>query len=70
MFSSLKGFLDLFSFLKKLLEWFIAEENKQIGRDEANYDVTRKTAETENAMRDVPRPSDDAVVDKLQTGKF
>jgi hypothetical protein len=70
MFASLKGLWDLIAIFKRLLEWFIAEENKQIGRNEANYDTTRKTAETENAMRDVPRPDDDAVADKLSKGSF
>lgn len=70
MWESLKGFWNLVSIVKRLLEWFIAEENKQIGRNEVAYDVTRETAEAENRMRDVPRPSDDSVADSMQTGKF
>lgn len=70
MFSSLKGIWDLISLLKKALEWFIAEQNRQIGRDQMADDITRKTAETENAMRDVHRPPDDDVARSLQDGKF
>lgn len=70
MWESLKGFFTLVSFLKKILEWFIAEQNKQIGRDEVAYDVTRETAEAENRMRDVERPDDSAVARSLSEGKF
>lgn len=70
MWESLKGFFTLIGFLKKILEWFIAEQNKQIGRDEVAYDVTRETAESENRMRDVERPDDKSVADSLQSGKF
>jgi hypothetical protein len=70
MFASLKGLWDLIAIFKRLLEWFVAEENKQIGRNEAAQDVTRETAEAENRMRDVERPSDQSVVDSLQSGKF
>ena len=70
MWESLKGFFGLISLLKTFLEWLIAEENKQIGRNEAAYDVTRKTAETENAMRDVGRPDDESVARSLQDGQF
>jgi hypothetical protein len=70
MFASLKGLWDLIAIFKRLLEWFIAEENKQIGRNEAAQDVTRETAEAENRMRDVVRPDDDAVARKLQDGSF
>jgi hypothetical protein len=60
----------LISLLKTFLEWLIAEENKQTGRNEAAYDITRKTAETESRMRDAPRPDDDAVARSLQDGQF
>lgn len=70
MFSSLKGLWDLIAVFKRLLEWFIAEENKQIGRDEVAYDVTREAAEAENRMRDIARPDDDAVARSLSEGKF
>lgn len=70
MWESLKGFFGLISLLKTFLEWLIAEENKQTGRNEAAYDVTRKTAEAENRMRDVARPDDDAVARSLQDGQF
>lgn len=70
MLETLKGLFGLIALIRRFLEWFIAEENKQIGRNEAAYDVTRKTAETENAMRDVPRPSYDAVADSLQRKDF
>jgi len=70
MWESLKGFFGLISLLRTCLEWLIAEENKQTGRNEAAHDVTRKTAETENRMRDVVRPDDDAVARSLQDGQF
>lgn len=70
MWETLKGLASLIGIIKRLLEWFIAKENQQIGRNEANYDVTRKTAETENRMRDVERPSDDDVADSMRSGKF
>ena len=60
----------LVSLLRTCLEWLIAEENKQTGRNEAAHDVTRETAETENRMRDVSRPDDDAVARSLQDGQF
>ena len=70
MWESLKGFFGLISLLRTFLEWLIAEENKQTGRNEAAYDVTRKTAETENRMRDVGRPDDESVARSLQDGQF
>jgi len=70
MFKTLSGFLELIGLVKQFLTWLIAEENKQIGRNEAAYDVTRKTAETENKMRDVGRPDDESVARSLQDGQF
>jgi hypothetical protein len=70
LFKTLSGFLALIGLVKQFLTWLIAEENKQIGRNEAAYDVTRKTAETENKMRDVGRPDDQSVARSLQDGKF
>ncbi len=70
MFKTLSGFFELIGLVKQFLTWLIAEENKQIGRNEAAYDVTRKTAETENRMRDVGRPDDESVARSLQDGQF
>ena len=70
MWETLKGFFGLIGLLKTFLEWLVAAENRQIGRTEASHDVTRKTAEIEDRMRDVVRPDDDAVARSLQDGKF
>lgn len=70
MWASLKGLWDAIALLRRLLEWFIAEQNKQIGREEVARDVTQATAETENRMRDVARPDDGSVADRLHKGTF
>jgi hypothetical protein len=70
MWSTIKALAEFLGLLRKLFDWFRDEQQKQIGREEVAHDVTRETAEAENRMHDVPRPSDDSVADKLQTGKF
>lgn len=70
MWGALKGFFGLVGLVKQILTWLIAEQNKQIGRNEAAYDVTRKTAEAENRMRDVERPDDQSVARSLQDRTF
>lgn len=58
----------------KLLNWilgtFSQERWKQAGRDEVNAEINAKTAETQDAMDKVDRPSDDAVADSLRQSKF
>jgi hypothetical protein len=70
MWSTIKALAELLGLLRKLFDWFRDEQQKQIGREEVAHDVTQETAEAENRMRDVAPPSGDAVVDKLQNGKF
>jgi hypothetical protein len=70
MWSTLKGFFGLVSLIRTILNWLIAEENKQIGRNEKAHEVTQATAETENAMRDVGRPDDGDVERSLHEGRF
>jgi hypothetical protein len=70
IWTALKSYLATVNFLKMIVEWLVAAQNKQIGRNEVAYDVTRETAEAENRMRDVPRPSDDDVARSLQDGRF
>ena len=70
MWETLKGFFGLVSLVKQFLTWMIAEENKQVGRNEVAYDVTRKAADTENRMRDIGRPDDGAVARSLQDESF
>lgn len=70
MWDTLKGFFGLVGLIRQLLAWLIAQENRQIGRNEAAHDVTRETAETENRMRDVVRPDDESVARSLQERTF
>ena len=70
MWATLKGLFGLIGLIRQILTWMIAEQNKQIGRNEAGYDVTRKTAETENRMRDIARPDDESVARSLQDRTF
>lgn len=70
MWDTLKGFFGLVGLIRQLLAWLIAQENRQIGRNEAAHDVTRETAETENRMRDVARPDDESVARSLQERTF
>jgi hypothetical protein len=70
MWTTLKGLFGLVGLIKQIVTWLIAEQNKQIGRNEAAYDVTRKTAETENRMRDIARPDDESVARSLQDRTF
>lgn len=43
---------------------------KQAGAAETAARTNAETVETQDAMDEVPRPSDDAVADSLRTGKF
>ncbi|MCA1381311.1 hypothetical protein [Bradyrhizobium sp. BRP23] len=43
---------------------------KQAGAAETAAKVNAETVETQDAMDQVSRPSDDAVADSLRTGKF
>jgi len=70
MWAKIKSFLDIISLVKMIMTWLVAKENQQIGRNEKAHEVTMETAETENRMRDVVRPDDDAVDRKLQDGSF
>jgi hypothetical protein len=70
MWETLKGFFGLVSLIRTILNWLIAEENKQIGRREVAHDVTIATAEAENRMRDIGRPDDPAVERSMQDRSF
>jgi hypothetical protein len=70
MWTMLKGLFGLVGLIKQIVTWLIAEQNKQIGRNEAAHDVTRKSAETENRMRDIARPDDESVARSLQDRTF
>jgi hypothetical protein len=70
MWTTLKGLFGLVGLIKQIVTWLIAEQNKQIGRNEAAYDVTRKTAEAENRMRDIARPDGESVARSLQDRTF
>jgi cation transport regulator ChaB len=70
MWSTIKALAEFLGLLRKLFDWFRDEQQKQIGRNEVAHDVTQETVEAENRMRDVVRPSDDAVADSLRSTKF
>jgi hypothetical protein len=70
MWSTIRALAEFLGLLRKLFDWFRDEQQKQIGRNEVAHDVTQETAEAENRMRDVVRPSDDAVADSLRSTKF
>lgn len=43
---------------------------KQVGRLETINQINTQTMETQDAIDSVPRPSDDAIADRLRSGKF
>jgi hypothetical protein len=57
-------------FLRDLLGLQHRAEDRQAGRDEVTAKINEKTLETKDAMDSVSRPSDDAVSDSMQSGKF
>lgn len=70
MFSIASAIAAFFGLLRDLLGFKRREEDRQAGRDEVRAEVNAKTLETQNAMDAVPRPTDDDVSSKLQSGKF
>lgn len=46
------------------------EDAFQAGRNDVRAQVSKETLDVKEAMDDVPRPTDDAVADSLQRGKF
>jgi hypothetical protein len=70
MLSIARAVAAIFGFLRDMLGWRQRAEDRQAGRDEVTAKVNSETVETNNAMEDVARPSDDAVADSLRDRKF
>jgi hypothetical protein len=69
--SILEALSAFFGFLRDLLERRERDEAKQAGKDELSAQVNKETADAQERMAGVDsKPSDDAVADKLQTGRF
>lgn len=70
MISIAKAIAAVVGFLRDLLGWKQRAEDRQAGRDEVTAKVNSETVETQDAMANVDRPSDDSVADSLRSGKF
>lgn len=70
MLSALKAISAIVGFLRDLLGWKQRAEDREAGRNEVKAAVNAETLETKDAMDSVARPTDDAVSERLRTGRF
>lgn len=66
----LQAVAALAGLLRSFLNMRESANDRQAGRDEVTAKTNAATVETKDAMDGVARPSDDAVIDSLQSGKF